>query len=174
MRVPRLRERKGAKWKVKSGKTRKYPQTSQASQYSQTHYAGRVSPANAGRWIGVQNGGLQRTERTGEKSWTPIRPIGPINPMKKYADRVSPANAGSVQGVQNGELQRTERTKRTGEKSRTPIRPIGPISPMKKYADRVSKMRWIGVQNGGSQLRGSGKRCPACGSRKCGIDKREK
>ena len=48
--------RKGAKWKVKSGETRKYPQTSQTSQYSQTICAGLVSPANAGRWTGVQNG----------------------------------------------------------------------------------------------------------------------
>ena len=77
--------RKGAKWKVKSGETRKSPQTpqtsqtSQTSQYSQTNCAGRVSPANAGRVTGVQNGGLKQTQRTkltgGEKSRTPVSPM---------------------------------------------------------------------------------------------------
>ena len=77
-------------------------QSSQTSQYSQTNCAGRVSPANAGRVTGVQNGGLQRTERTGEKSRTPISPISPIGPMKKYADMVSKMR---LMGVQNGESQ---------------------------------------------------------------------
>ena len=102
--------------------------------------AGRVSPANAGRVTGVQNGGLQRTERTkrtGEKSRTPISPIGP---MKKYADRVSKMRQN---GVQNGVCCRAVRAGRRIET---------PLAERKRYtrkhsAQGLSKMRVTGVQN---------------------------
>ena len=79
---------------VESGKTRKSPQTSQSSQYSQTHCADRVSKMCR---TGVQNGGQKQTpqtKRTGEKSKTPICPIDPIGriwPIKSIVRNWCPA-----------------------------------------------------------------------------------
>jgi len=50
---------------------------------------------------GVQNGGLQRTERakrTGEKSRTPISPIGPIGPIRPMKELYRPVVQNEVAG----------------------------------------------------------------------------